>query len=258
MAALVAACANPTVEGGGGRGGTGGGGGGNDGSAGGGSAGGGGAGGSGGSAGAGGAGGTGASGGSDGSTDAGGKDSGSDGSGDSTKPGSKPDCTKRKWTIINADRPHTADEMYCFVSGQREVYGVHGRASGCSFLGGGGSGAGWPLAMTWDAALAAEAQKEADRVNAGGAPRGIPEGGLTFDGCGSSRYWVTATMDREADWGKDGDLIGSAALAQSNPVARVRIYYYDGEPGGPTLTKLGSGLATNAKMERTWVLLFGK
>lgn len=245
----------------------------------GGTAGGSGAGGAGGSGGAGGMGGGGAGGGGagGGGTDGGGAGAGgSGGAPDGGPPPSdkKPDCSRYYGTFAAPDPHETAGDMWCYVNSNRDRYSIHGRNSGCGWGAKKGSGVSWPYEMAWAPDLMAKAQKEAERVSAGGSPKGSGQTDgstvakpLYLSGCASSEYMVTSPDDDPTtDWedtyldmpGGDGYCYEcqSRSLSTANGTARMSVHYYDPGSGYPVLKRLGVGLAKKGKI-RTWVLVFG-
>lgn len=194
----------------------------------------------------------------------GGDEGGTDGP-DDPPTGEPPEC-EPLWQYygmgyIRQDPPTTAEEMFCYVLGQRISYATHTREPDCYDEWEAHDGpppVSWPYEMLYDASLMAEAQAEAERIAAGGAPKGgktdngwdLP---IHVDGCASEEYTVTSTNDRIEDWTPaEGEPY--AGLAKSNGRARLSLYYYDPGPGHPVLTRMGTGMV-DQNGSRTWVII---
>jgi hypothetical protein len=198
----------------------------------------------------------------------GGDDTGDDGGTDVPEDppaGEPPEC-EPLWQYygmgyIRQDPPTTAEEMFCYVLGQRISYATHTREPECYDEWEAHDGpppVSWPYEMEYDVTLMADAQVEAERIAAGGAPNGgktdngwdLP---IYVDGCASSEYTVTSIDDRIEDWTPaEGEPY--AGLAKSNGRARLSLYYYDPGPGYPVLTRMGTGMV-DQNGNRTWVIV---
>lgn len=257
---LVAAggCDAGVVEGGD-RGGSGGGGGGQGGSAG--SGGGGGSGADAGGSGGGGAGGSGGSGGGAGAPEAGGSEAGAADAGGKA-PGTKNDAKTGLFTV---------KDMFNYINKTRSTYREHGGYADYPWTADSAHQNimpwSWSITMKWDEGLAAEAQAEAERIAAGGTPKGKKfkyqnsTVGEPFwaSGLETDRYVVAAKSFEATDRRPlaPGEDYGWHAV--SNGTAREGIFYQTGKDAPHNRkVKLGVGKVDVGTNDVQWVLIFGE
>ena len=162
------------------------------------------------------------------------------------------------------------EAFFSWVNNTRKNYAEHPRASGHPCDPNDKTGAAgnpvFPLIFAWDDRLAGRAQQEADRLAAGGAPKGV--------------QFTNQGYDPVAAWG-DGYFTGNWMLSAfeditlvtprnmmnlthwsyfplnaSNGMARIGLWFQDFHETGPVITRLGVGASAAAK-GTWWVLQFG-
>jgi hypothetical protein len=150
-------------------------------------------------------------------------------------------------------------EYFKYVNDKRNSYASHTRWKGFPFSGGSyHKNVTWPYTMTWSAAAAAAAQKEADAV-AGGA---TPSGKATMNNPGQLPIYVSGlnTVDYMVG-GKERSgsfTTSTCTLCNSNPFMRMAVFYHDPGGDGPVLKSLGIGAADLGDGSTWWVMRFAK
>ena len=150
----------------------------------------------------------------------------------------------------------SVDGMLAYFDDQRAGYWNHDRWRGLPFYGSYHSNFTWPMSFQWDAALAAEAQVEADAVAGGAAPTGSETDGnpgtehLWIDGVNTAHYMVSG-KETSGIWDTQ-----ESALGCENPFMRMGVYYQDPGGEGPVLDRIGIGASDAGGGATWWVMVF--
>jgi len=188
-------------------------------------------------------------------------DSGSDGDSDSDSDGngdsdSDTDAEPGEPSFGTGSYFDSAEDMLDYVNERRQSYSTHERYKGLPFAGGGyHTNVTWPMLMEGNDSVAADAQGEADAVAGGASPRGFETESnpganhLFMDGVNTGRYMVTGM--------ESGGVFSTeqCTMCNSNPFARMAVFYHDPGGDGPVLTSVGVG-ASAVGADTWWVLIF--
>ncbi|TET32673.1 MAG: hypothetical protein E3J72_19085 [Planctomycetota bacterium] len=154
----------------------------------------------------------------------------------------------------------TVQDMFNDINNFRREYSDHSPYDGYPWQGYFRNEMTWSRTMTWDDALADEAQAEAEAVRAGGSPKGerFPnqhQEHEPFWACGldSPKFMITGKSTNELD----GNMHGRWHT-KANGTAREGIAYQTGTGEYCHKTMLGVGKADLADNEIWWVLIFGE
>jgi hypothetical protein len=167
------------------------------------------------------------------------------------------------------ERPyHTAKELCAWINDCRKAYSFHSRYP----CGGQEVDPGqvtpdavWPIEMTWDSAVAADAQAEADALAAGASPSGRMReaGGDVCAQYGDYRLWLDSIDDEASSvsrpytvTARDNDEAWTtrcSALGTGFAFFRIGLAYVD-DCGDPIVTKFGCGVA-DAADGRAWAVV---
>jgi hypothetical protein len=130
--------------------------------------------------------------------------------------------------------------------------------------------------FTWDDALAASAQAEADALAAGGGPSGTQQNGSNgLPICAMAPFWIDGIntgswkisfAEQPSHWMQtmyESCPPTTFALTPDNQHARMGLHYHDFGGDGPAITRLGVGAALvpdgeNGECKVWWVLQFGE
>jgi hypothetical protein len=194
--------------------------------------------------------------------------SGSD-SGSATDAGAKDAATTDAASTTGGTGFTTPNEMFEHVNATRMQYASHTPYDGYPWVGQNAPTMSWQTTLTWDAALAAEAQTEAESLAQGAAPAGneyayqapTPGESIWLTGLDSPKYRLSAFSD-EATVGTpagpftSGDP-GKWHLTQ-NGTYRLAVAYQTGTGSYSTKKKLGVGMSAAGATRVFWVLIFGE
>lgn len=166
------------------------------------------------------------------------------------------------------DKPDfkTPDELCAYVNQNRKDYQPHDRFKGPPWSGSYHMNTTWPLTLTIDSALMAEAQMRASALANGMQPQGQPYSDgqppphdyLWITGVDSAHY-VIQTQEKPGDW--TSDLVGNihAGITPSNGTSRMAMFYHDPGGAGPVLSKIGCGGAQSpGGSSWWWVVVMGQ
>lgn len=147
-------------------------------------------------------------------------------------------------------------QMFEYLNEQREGYLPHSRWRGLPWTGSQHEMVTWPVVFSWDDALAAEAQLEADSLAAGTNPEGSPAtDGLTpplyVRGVDTAHY-VVLGPEHPDSWG----MSNQSSLGREHGSARMALYYHDPGGAGPVLERVGIGASDAGDGSTWWVLVF--
>ena len=165
------------------------------------------------------------------------------------------------------------EDFFNWVNRTRKKYSEHSRASGhpCDpsdkMIAVGNPV--FPLIFIWDNDLAERAQREADRLAAGGAPSGVQFTNQGYDpvyAWGKGYFtedWVLSAFEKATKIKPSRTLLNLNftnwnyfPLGTSNGMARIGLWFQDFRETGPVITKLGIGASATAN-GTWWVLQFG-
>jgi hypothetical protein len=163
----------------------------------------------------------------------------------------------------------TAHQMFDWVNQTRQQYSNHIPYDGYPFQGQNMASMTWSTILTWDDALAATAQNEAERLAAGGAPQGTYFGfqndgageGFYTMGLDSPAYFVASRADGSLP--QFVDVYGVKEpphhfCVVANGMYRMGVAYQTGSGSYSHKTKLGVGAAEGGTNVTWWVLVFGE
>jgi hypothetical protein len=147
----------------------------------------------------------------------------------------------------------SVQDMHQTFNGWRQTYMSHDRYKGFPWQGSYHNTVTWPSSFKWDDGLAAEAQAEADRLNAGGECKGEPISQMAILGRNTSKYMI-ATIEPDAG-SKGKEAVWSS---KDHGSARMAIHYFDPGGDGPVLTRTGIGAAAVDNGNTWWVYIYGE
>lgn len=160
----------------------------------------------------------------------------------------------------------TPMDFHAHVNAERQSYAEHQRWKGLPWVGEGHTNVTFPLTFTWDEALAAQAQTEAEALVVSASPAGMMETGgnglctsdpMWFDGLNTAN-WRLSLFENANSFIKPSESCPEPfALIPQNPDARMGLFYHDFGGDGPAISRLGVGAAFDADCEVWWVLQFG-
>ncbi|TET33478.1 MAG: hypothetical protein E3J72_16800 [Planctomycetota bacterium] len=139
--------------------------------------------------------------------------------------------------------------MYGGVGG----YGYHDRYKGFPWRGEQHTNQTWPITFQRDSGLEAKAQAEAERINAGGTPKGEQRSGLYLDGVDTANYIIACKELDSTSMGKEGP-----PMSKNWGTARLAIHYHDAGGDGPVITKIGIGAVDAGEGHTWWVLWYAE
>lgn len=163
----------------------------------------------------------------------------------------------------DADRPAyaSAAELCAYVNAARVRGKEHARFRGEPWRGAYHQSWTWPIELARDSSLDADAQAEAERLAAAGAPRGRMSRDsawrrpVWFDGIGSERLQLAA-QDQPGDWDPARDVEARAALIETNGAVRLGLLHQDGGGEAPVMRRIGCGDAWSTdRRARWWVVV---
>jgi hypothetical protein len=162
----------------------------------------------------------------------------------------------------------TPHQMFDAVNQIRQQYSNHIPYDGYPFQGANANAMTWATILTWDDALAADAQKEAERLASGGMAQGTyfpfmndgsGEGFYTW-GLTSAEYGLATRGDGALPQFKNAYGVLEPphhAYMAANGFYRMGVAYQTGSGAYNKKTKLGVGAAEGGTNITWWVLIFG-
>jgi hypothetical protein len=161
---------------------------------------------------------------------------------------------------------NTPHQMFDAVNQIRQQYSNHIPYDGYPFQGANANTMTWATLLTWDDALAAIAQKEAERLAGGGMPQGIsfpfqndPGEGFSTWGLTSDQYGVATRADGALPQFKNAYGVLEPphhAFIAANGFYRMGVAYQTGSGAYNKKSKLGVGAAEGGVNVTWWVLIF--
>lgn len=155
-------------------------------------------------------------------------------------------------------------EMFDYINQMRGEYANHGGYDGYPWKGTNKDPYTWSVKLSWDDALAKEAQTEADAVAGSGSPKGERfayqnVGGaeaIWLTGIDTPKYMLSAKSDINIE-GK-GAALEYKWHSKGNGTVRMGVFYQTGTDPHANKCKLGVGKADLSDGSVWWVLIFGE